>query len=293
MLLHGELPLAWVGPPAVLAGIAAAAIVYARGMRRYRRCLPARIPSWRQIAFLAGLGCIWLALASPIDDMAEVRVSAHMAQHILLLTAAPALLLLGYPVLPLARGLPGWLRRAIVRPLAQQRWLRSALHALTHPIAALLISSVILWGWHAPAPFQLALRVPVVHVVEHGSFVVAGLLYWWPVIQPWPSRPRMPAAAVIPYLLLADLQNTVLAAVLTFADRVLYPFYQTLPSGTLAAALEDQVLAGVLMWVPMSLAYLVPAALLTIRLLSPQSPASHGRAGTVPTRDPATLAPYR
>jgi len=293
MLLHGELPVAGVGPPPVLAGIAAAAVVYARGVRRYRRCMPARVPSWRLAAFLAGLGCVWLALASPIDGMAEVRLSAHMAQHILLLTAAPALLLLGHPFLPLARGLPAVLRRAILRPLARQRWLRSALHTLTHPIAALLISSVIFWGWHVPALFQLALRLPVVHVVEHASFVLGGLLFWWPVIQPWPSRPRWPAAAIIPYLLLADVQNTVLAAVLTFADRVLYPFYKTLPSGAGGAALEDQVLAGVLMWVPMSLAYLVPAALLTIRLLSPNSSALHVRAGTVSTRDPATLVPYR
>jgi cytochrome c oxidase assembly factor CtaG len=97
---------------------------------------------------------------------------------------------------------------------------------------------------------------------------------------------------MIPYLLVADVQNTVLAAVLTFADRVLYPFYQTLPSGA-AAALEDQVLAGVLMWVPMSLTYLVPAALLSIRLLSPRSSALHVRPGTISARDPATLAPYR
>ena len=143
------------------------------------------------------------------------------------------------------------------------------MHALVHPLAALLLSSVIFWGWHLPALFQLALRVPAVHLVEHASFLAGGLLFWYPVVQPWPSRPRWPSGAMIPYLLAADVQNTVLAAVLTFSDRVLYPFYEFHSRAMEAAALDDQVLAGVIMWVPMSLAYLVPAALLTIRLLSP------------------------
>jgi putative membrane protein len=295
MLLHGDLPLSRLGPPAVVASIATAAVVYARGVRSYRRHLPS-VSRGRLVAFLAGLACLWAALASPIDAAAEARLSAHMLQHILLLAAVPALILLGHPFLPLMRGLPGVLRRGIIRPLTRQRWLRGALHAVTHPVVALVVSSAILWGWHLPASFQLALRVPVVHVVEHLSFVAGGLLFWWPVIQPWPSRPRWPAGAMVPYLLVADVQNTVLAAILTFADRVLYPFYEAAP-GTAATALGDQVLAGVLMWVPMSLAYLVPAALLTIRLLSPGSSGlpRTGRAGLTPaTRDvPATLAPYR
>jgi cytochrome c oxidase assembly factor CtaG len=124
-------------------------------------------------------------------------------------------------------------------------------------------------SWHLPALFQLALRVPAVHLVEHASFVAAGLLFWYPVVEPWASRPRWPRGAIVPYLLAADVQNTVLAAVLTFSDRVLYPFYQFHSRATEAAALADQVLAGVIMWVPMSFAYLVPAAVLTIRLLSP------------------------
>ena len=121
-----------------------------------------------------------------------------------------------------------------------------------------------------PALYQLALRVPAIHLVEHASFLAGGLLFWYPVVQPWPSRPRWPSGAMIPYLLAADVQNTVLAAVLTFSDRVLYPFYEFHGRAMEAAALDDQVLAGVIMWVPMSLAYLVPAVLLTIRLLSPK-----------------------
>jgi cytochrome c oxidase assembly factor CtaG len=192
-----------------------------------------------------------------------------MAQHILLLTVAPALLLLGDPLLPLLRGLPHFLRRSLVAPLLRQRALRAAAHAMVHPLPALLLSSIIFWSWHLPTLYQLALRVPAVHLVEHASFLAGGLLFWYPVMQPWPSRSQWPRGAMIPYLLVADVQNTVLAAVLTFSDRVLYPFNEFHGRAMEAASLDDQVLAGVIMWVPMSLAYLVPAALLTIRLLSP------------------------
>jgi len=149
--------------------------------------------------------------------------------------------------------------------------LRAMAQALAHPLMALAATSLVFWGWHVPAVYQLALRAAPVHLVEHASFFAAGLLFWYVVVQPWPSRPRWPRGAMIPFLLAADVQNSMLAAVLTFSDRVLYPFYQLDGRVVPADALDDQVLAGVIMWVPMSLAYLVPAALLTIRLMSPRT----------------------
>jgi putative membrane protein len=276
MLLHGDVPSTWTAVPALVATVDVAALLYVRGWRTYHRRLPERFPRWRLVAFLCGLTCLWAALASPIDAAADVRLSAHMAQHILLLTAAPALLLLGDPFLPILRGLPRAIHR-IVGPIARQKWPRRAFHGFTHPAVTLLLSFVILYMWHLPAPFQLAVRVPAVHVVEHAAFFVSGLLFWCPVVQPWPSRPRWPEGAMIPYLLAADIGNTALAAVLTFADRVLYPIYQAPPRGTELTALGDQVLAGVVMWVPMSLAYLVPAAVLTVRLLAPNRQPDVGR----------------
>jgi cytochrome c oxidase assembly factor CtaG len=156
----------------------------------------------------------------------------------------PPLLLLGTPLMPLLFGLPMGRPRVLLGRLAARidAW-------VGHPLAGLLAMSLATWGWH---------------VVEHASFLLAGLLFWWPVVRPWPYRRRWPRPAMIPYLLLADLQNTALAAVLVFSDRVFYPSYGSGP-----AALADQVAAGVLMWVPMSLAYLVPAGVLTVRWLSP------------------------
>jgi cytochrome c oxidase assembly factor CtaG len=250
----------WSIEPGVLLVLAVIGAVYVRGWRTYHRRVPARFPDWRLRAFVAGLLGLWLAAASPADTMADELLSAHMVQHILLLAIAPPLLLLGSPLLPIIRGLP----KTFVRPLARQRWLRSMVATLTHPVAALGISSLILWAWHVPALYDLALEHPIVHAAEHALFVAGGLLFWWPVVQPWPSRARWPRGAIIPYLLLADVENTLLAAILTFSDRVLYPWYAHTPN-----ALQDQVLAGVLMWVAMSLVFLVPAFVLTVRLLSP------------------------
>jgi cytochrome c oxidase assembly factor CtaG len=269
MLMHADLSLDRVGPAAVVVGLLAGGLIYARGWRRYRRRLPGRLARPQLAAFLGGLACLCLAIASPLDEAADTLLSAHMVQHSLLFIVAPALLLLSQPLLPLLRGLPNSLRRSLVAPLLRRRSLRAAAHALVHPLAALVLSSVIFWSWHFPVPYQLALHLPVVHLVEHASFLAGGLLFWYPVVQPWPSRPRWPRAAMIPYLLAADVQNTVLAAVLTFSDRVLYQFYEFHNPALRGSALDDQVLAGVIMWVPMSLAYLMPAALLTIRLLSP------------------------
>jgi len=286
MLLHGDLPLERAGLATVTVGITVAAVVYARGWRRYRLRLPGRFAVPQLAAFLGGLACLCAAILPPLDEAADARLSAHMVQHILLLTVAPALLLLGDPLLPLLRGLPDAWRRSLVAPLLRWRSLRAAVHWLVHPLAALLLSSIIFWSWHLPTVYQLALRVPAIHLVEHASFLAGGLLFWYPVVLPWPGRPRWPSGAMIPYLLAADVQNTVLAAVLTFSDRVLYPSYQFHGRATEAAALADQVLAGVIMWVPMSFAYLVPAALLTIRLLSPAKPPSGRTVGLVLSRTP-------
>ena len=277
MLLHAEPAGTWAGPAVVMASLSAEGLIYFAGWRQYRRALPARYDGSRLAAFLGGLGCLYVAIASPLDEAADASLSAHMVQHLLLLTVAPVLLLLGDPLLPLLRGLPESVRRAVVAPL---RWrsLRRALLVLTHPLVALLLSSAVLWGWHSPTLFQLALRVPAIHAVEHASFLVVGILFWYPVVQPWPSRPRWPSGAMIPYLLIADVQNTLLAAVLTFSDRVLYPFYQMHSGVAEATARDDQVLAGVIMWVPMSLAYLVPAVMITARLLAPATGTLRARA---------------
>ncbi len=113
-------------------------------------------------------------------------------------------------------------------------------------------------GWHIPALYELALRSPGWHYLQHVCFLGAGLLFWYPVVRPYPARPRWPLVLLFPYLILADLQNTILSALLTFSDHVLYPSYTTVPRLAGQSALADQSAAGVLMWVPGSAAFLLP-----------------------------------
>jgi putative membrane protein len=251
----------WSPVPAVLGGLGVVAGVYVRGWHALHARNPDRFPRRQLVAFLAGLASIGVAIASPLDVAADRSLSAHMVQHLVLLVVAPPLLLLGAPLVPIARGLPRWVARGIVRPVLGSR----VVHWLGRPVVGWVAMSVAMWGWHVPAAFELALRWQAWHAIEHGCFLGAGLVFWWPVVQPWPARARMARWAVVPYLLLADLQNTGLAALLTFSDRVLYPSYAVAGA---ARALEDQVTAGLVMWVPMSLAYLVPVVIVTAELLS-------------------------
>src|SRR6185312_3310924 len=138
----------WVGPATAVVGLAAGGLIYTAGWRRYRRRLPGRFAASHLAAFLGGLGCLCVALVSPLDEAADVWLSAHMVQHILLLTIAPGLLLLGQPLLPLLRGLADPLRRSLVAPLLRRRRLRATAHALVHPTVGLLVGSGIFWVWH-------------------------------------------------------------------------------------------------------------------------------------------------
>ena len=247
---------AWEIPPALVVALAVTAVVYARGWRRLR---PGRVSAAQRGAFVAGLGMLFVALASPLDGLADRSLPIHMAQHLVLLVVVPPLLLAGAPMVPLLRGLPAGRVRAAFGAVA------ALADRLAHPVVGLIALALATWGWHVPAAFELALRDRAWHVAEHASFLGAGLLFWWPVVQPWPSRAHWPRWAIVPYLLLADVQNSALAALLIFSDRVFYPTYGIGP-----AALDGQALAGLLMWVPMSFAYLVPAAVVTWRLLAPR-----------------------
>jgi cytochrome c oxidase assembly factor CtaG len=140
----------------------------------------------------------------------------------------------------------------------------------------------VTWVWHAPALYERALRSDDVHHFEHACFFGAALLFWWPVVQPWPSRPVWPRWAMIPYLALADVSNTVLCALLTFSDRLLYPTYATIPHPWPLTPLEDQAAAGALMWVPGSAVFLVALGAVVKGLLEPHVPHRRGRMRPLP-----------
>lgn len=276
----------WSLQPVPVIGLAASAVLYFSGWRKLNRQVPARFPVERLVCFLAGLAAVFVALCSPLDTFAGWLLVVHMVQHLLLTMVAPPLLLLGWPMLPLLSGLP----RRFVREGLGPFLISPALHRLgrflVHPFFAgplFILSNLV---WHSPALYELALGSPSWHRIEHLCFLVTAIFFWWPVVQPWPSRPALPRWVMIPYLLAADLQNTALAAFLSFYDAVLYPTYSAAPRISGLSALDDQAAAGAVMWVPGSIAFLVPVGIIAIRYLSPR------RAGysnpEKPVRKPAT-----
>ncbi len=262
----------WPYDPWLLAALVLTAGVYLRGWLVLRRRDPQRWHAGPLWAFFGGLATVYLALASPIEPFSALLLQVHMLQHLLLMMAAPPLLWLGAPLFPVLRGLPRPIRTFWAVPLLSSSLLRRLAARLTHPLTALPLFVAASWFWHIPAIYDVALRSSAWHYLQHVCFLGTALLFWYPVVRPYPARPRWSSWVLIPYLIVADVSNTVLAALLTFSDHALYPYYTEVPRLAGQSALEDQAAAGVLMWVPGSIAFLLPLFWISVRLLSGPQP---------------------
>lgn len=261
----------WSPPIALDVVLSLVAIVYVRGWLSLHRSSPGLLDGTRLAAFLIGMFSLWLAIGSPLSAFDDVSLTAHMIQHILLMLVAPPLVLLGAPALPLLHGFPQWFVRSMLGPFLRFRPVQVAGKALVHPLVCWILAAVAMVGWHVPAAFELALRSDVWHEVEHICFLSTSILFWWPVIQPFPSEARWPRWAIPVYLFLGMFPSGAIGAFLAFYDQVLYPSYRQAPAVFVNSALSDQVLAGSLMWVSGMFVCFVPAVFITLKLLSPQS----------------------
>ena len=257
----------WNLDPRTVVPLLITAGIYLRGWRELRQQMPDRFGIWRLVAFFGGLATIFVAIASPLDTFAGLLLQVHMVQHLLLMMVASPLILLGAPAIPMLRGLPQPVAKTGLGPFLAWPGLRRLGHFLAHPVVCWISFVAATWAWHVPALYELALHSPFWHHVEHTCFLITAMLFWWPVIQPWPSRPRWPRWAMIPYLLLADIQNTALSALFIFYERVIYPTYATVPRLGGISVLDDQAAAGAIMWVPGSVVFLVPVAWLIYQVL--------------------------
>jgi len=258
----------WSVPWIPTLAIIITALIYLRGWYLLRCAGFPLIPTWRAWSFLAGLFSLWAALAGPMDVFNSWLLTAHMIQHMVLMMIAPPLILLGAPLIPLVRGLPVFAAREFAGPFLNCKAAQRLGQWLTHPAVALLLMSIFMLGWHIPGPYELAVRSPGWHQFEHACFLVSSLIFWWPVIQPWPSRSHWPRWAMIPYLLIADVVNTALSAALVFVDRPLYPSYADAPHVFGLSVLQDQAAAGAIMWVVGSIAFLIPAMPIAVQCLT-------------------------
>ena len=255
---------------AILVALVLVSLFYVQGWLRTQRASASAIPGWRLASFLFGMSLVWAALGSPLVNYEHDLLTVHMIQHLLLMTFAPALILLGEPLLAFWHGLPR-LGKSVLGPLFRQPLAQRFGREFTRPAFCWIVSAATLIGWHVPALFTLGMHSEVWHSVEQASFLGSGFLFWWPVVQPWPSASTGPRWWTLPYLFLATLPCDILSGFLVFSDRVAYPLYFSMPRHFGFSVLEDQQCAAALMWTCVTLVYLVPAAILSTRLLSPRS----------------------
>lgn len=254
LLAHagGDHALTYLAGPILTLALAAA--FYARGLSR----LPAQARGpWipRTLAFYSGLLILGVALTSPLESAAERALSLHMVQHVLLLLAAPPLLVLGRPVTMAAIALPARWSQAF-RYLRTRR--SGEIRAQLRPVPAWLLSTPLLWAWHLPTLYQTAVAQPVVHLAEHATFLAAGVTVWGVALGSLRRHRRSYGSAVL-VLLSTSLAGAALGALLTFAPQSIYPIYDGQAYLGLTA-LEHQQLAGVIMWVPGSIVYALTTA---------------------------------
>jgi putative membrane protein len=202
-------------------------------------------------AFLAGLVSLWIAGGSPLAHLDHGFLTAHMVQHLVIMTVAAPLLLAGEPVLVLLGG-----RRPISWTL--------------RPVVCWLAGTVVVIAWHVPALFAVGMRY---HGLQHATFLAGGLLFWLPVMRPWPTVLRWSRWTIPLYLFFAAMPCDALSAFLAFCGRVVYPHYASIHAHAHAHAgafspLADQERAGALMWFWVTIAYLVPAVIVIVELLS-------------------------
>ena len=243
----GALFTEWTFDPAFLVPLLVA-VLYLRGLRAYRQGGRSLFRPWRLVLLGVGVLVSGIALMGPVDLLSDYSFTWHMVQHMLIAQVAVPLVLLAAPFLPVVHGLPERFRRRWFVPFANHAWVRRVLTAATHPAVAFFSYVVALWVWHSPGPYNAALEGTGTHFIEHLCFVLTSLQMHWHVVNPFPFHSRMHYLVRMAFLFVITLQNSALAAMITFSDEVLYG-YAKLESFWGMTMLEDQLVGGLLMWV--------------------------------------------
>jgi putative membrane protein len=210
------------------------------------------------LAFATGCLALVIALSPPLDEWSEQYLAAHMVQHELLMIVAAPLIAVGAPLVGILWAMPSGLRHMLVSAVQRTR-LPVLWRVFTAPASAFLLYGVALWIWHVPALYDGALEHEAVHIVQHLCFFDTAALFWWGLVHGRQGRAGYGAAVV--YLFVTAVHGAVLGALLTVSPRVWYAPYLVHRHAGLTP-LEDQQLAGLLMWVPAGLAFAAGALFL-------------------------------
>ncbi len=238
LLLHPAQTLAldsWTIHPSTVIGLTALGWLY---FRRARSAEGAGPSIAQRVGFTSGLVLLFVILNGPLHDLSDFYLfSGHMVQHLIMELIVPPLLL---------TGTPGWmLRPALQWPVV--RWLAPR---ITTGAMAFAIFNVTLCAWHIPALYNLALLHHNVHIVQHLTFLVASVLMWWPFLSPLPELPRLSFPGQMLYCFLMTLPMSVVAIYIAMADTVLYPLYASSPRLWGITPKMDQLIGGLIMWIP-------------------------------------------
>ena len=246
----------WTWEPGVLIPLAGIAVLYASGLARlWRRAgVGQGIRRWEAACFAAGWLALFAALVSPLHALGGILFSAHMVQHEVLILIAAPLLVLGRPLAPFLWALPKEDREMAGRWTQAPAFVRPW-RLLTAPPAVWAIHGAALWIWHLPALYEAALRGEILHTLQHLSFFGSAALFWWALIHG--RFGRLGYGAAVLWVFTTSMHSGVLGALLTFAPRLWYPIYQARTGEWGLSALEDQQLAGLIMWVPAGALFIV------------------------------------
>jgi putative copper resistance protein D len=249
---HGPLPpelsleslLYWAWPPVVTVAVALVALLWVRATRQVAREHPGNpYPRRRTVSFAAALLLVLLALQSGIERYDTTLFSMHMVQHLILLFPVPILLLQAGPVTLLLRvASPRW--RARILAVLQSR----AVGVISHPLVGWTLLVAVMWGTHLSVMFETALENETIHNMEHALYLSTALLFWAPIFSVDPIRHRLRGGSALAYLITQMPQNSFLGVAIMFSSTPLYPHYVSLQRAWGPTPLEDQQLAGAIMW---------------------------------------------
>ena len=181
------------GPPILLTlALMVVALVYLRGWYQLRRALPNVLSVWRLASFMSGAFSLWVAVGSPLAVLDHQLLTVHMVQHLLLMTVAAPLILMGAPAITLLHSLPQHFVRGVLGPFLRWPQVHAVGRIVAHPVFCWLAATAAVIGWHVPALFAFGMQSEGWHEIEQMCFFAAGILFWWPVVQPWPSLARWP-----------------------------------------------------------------------------------------------------
>lgn len=235
--------LKWSIHPSTVIGLGVLAALYL--WRAGKAGLDQRLGGARILSFFAALFVIFASLNGPLHDLSDTYLfSGHMVQHLLLTLLMPPLLI---------NGVPGWM----LRPLLKKRGIAAIAKRVTRPFACFLIFSIVIAAWHLPVFYNAAMENHDVHILEHLMFMAAAVLMWWPLTSQLPELPRLAYPGQMLYCFLITIPMSVVAVYITMAESVLYPFYSAAPRIMKLSPMEDQLLGGLIMWVPGALIFMI------------------------------------